>query len=402
MKAYLIENDRPLVPYSRPVSSVSYKGFTVRERLIKQLKRAGYKVIAVAKGDDFSIEEKSLVLSDDILLSDNFLGNLLSSIPGKRGNYQVQMDVSRYPMLTPKSKPSLYKTIPVYYFGSNSSWSQAEFEPLAITPKIVFETSDGLPARMNELTDLRLCFTNIFAIHIDQWFDLQTATGLYCSELVSKMATQSSRLMPAPVVKKALSWQRLAEKVNIIGKNCRIHPTAVLEGCIIGDNVEIGPYSYLRSSVVDDGSAIRERTSVKISYIGKRSFIMGSDIVNSYVGEESSVIAPMLYHVVFGERSFISGGSGFADFNTGSTTITASVGDKEVQTGLNYLGSCVGDDCFIGANMIFAPGRAIPDGTKFLDHGLLKNIPKEGDSAYVLSGSNFLQIPKSFFGATDS
>jgi tetrahydrodipicolinate N-succinyltransferase len=133
-----------------------------------------------------------------------------------------------------------------------------------------------------------------------------------------------------------------------------------------------------------------------MSYLGPRTFVMGSDIVNSYVGAETSIFTPMLYNVVFGERGFLSGGSGFADFIVGASSIPAIIEGKQVQSGLPFLASGIGDDVFIGANMIFAPGRTIPDGTQLLDHGLIKQVPTRPDGAYVLSGDEFIQIPDSF------
>src|SRR5262249_39661274 len=132
-------------------------------------------------------------------------------------------------------------------------------------------------------------------------------------------------------------------------------------------------------------------------YLGPRAFVMGSDIVNSYVGAETSIFTPMLYNVVFGERGFLSGGSGFADFIVGAESIPATIEGKQVQSGLPFLASAVGDDCFLGANLLFAPGRTIPDGTRLLDHGLIKSVPTQPDGSFVVSGGDLVQIPESFF-----
>jgi NDP-sugar pyrophosphorylase family protein len=187
-------------------------------------------------------------------------------------------------------------------------------------------------------------------------------------------------------------------KCNRIGSRCRIHRTAILEGCEIGDDVEIGPYAYLRSTVVGNRVVLREKSAVKMSYLGERAFVMGSDIVNCYIGAETSIFAPMVYNAVFGERGFLSGGSGFADFIVGAASIPAMIDGVQVPSGLPFLASAVGDDCFIGANLVFAPGRTIPDGTRLLDHGLIKSVPARPDGAYVVSGGELVQIPDSFLG----
>src|SRR5208337_2394699 len=109
----------------------------------------------------------------------------------------------------------------------------------------------------------------------------------------------------------------LMERSSTIGRNCLCNPTAILEGCVIGDGVQIGPHVCLRSSVVADNVVIQDKSSVKGAFVGEGAFIMGTSVVNSYVGAEASLVCPMLFHVVFGERAFISGGSGFADFIVG-------------------------------------------------------------------------------------
>lgn len=401
MIAYLLTASSPLYPFSRPASSFVFRGGTLRQRLTEQLQKAGYTVKEVDSLDAVSIETNSLVLSDDVIISDSLIKTFLKAIPSKKKNYQLEIDVSRYPMMTPKEHESQYRTMPIYYIGKAGQFSDLRTEIVSLTPKATLIVEDGLPERMHELKNLQAHFLELFALQIRYWFDLQVATTCYCGEFVAKLAAPAG-MLPEMVSNKIFSWTWLMEKANVVGKNTRIHPTAVLEGCVIGDNVEIGPYAYLRSAVVDDGAVLRERSTVKLSYIGKHAYIVGSDVLNCYIGHESSVITPLLYHMVFGEYSFISGGSGFADFNAGSTTVTAVVGDEEMNTNLYYLGSCVADHCFIGANMIFAPGRAIPDGTRFLDQGLLKNLPKEGNNTYVLSGNQFIQIPQSFFGASES
>ena len=49
------------------------------------------------------------------------------------------------------------------------------------------------------------------------------------------------------------AWTALARALLPIPKSARIHPTAVIEACIIGEGVEIGPFACVRGSVLGDG-----------------------------------------------------------------------------------------------------------------------------------------------------
>lgn len=399
MKAYVLKQTAALTPFKKPVSAVQFRGCSIGSRLAQQLRDSGLDVVPVDEVDPRKMDGNSLVIQDDMFLSDGFIQRFLQAIPDKSKSYQCEVDTSCYPLLASLNPDPLWSSLPVFYYGSDVLTAQGNENVLRLTPNTVHTVVQGLPARMNEVTDMRLYFQDFYSIQVKYWFDLQAASSLYCREFISTRVGMAKQYLPAKLVDRTLNWQWLMERSNKIGKNCRIHPTAILEGCVIGDNVEVGPYSYLRSAVIDDDVVLRENTSIKMSYIGKAAFVMSSDIVNSYVGEEASIITPMLYNTVFGERSFVSGGSGFADFNVGSGDIVATINGEDIPTGLNYLASCVGDDCFIGANMIFSPGRCIPDGSNFLDNGLIKDVPEQADGTYVLSGKQFLQIPSSFLGA---
>ena len=393
MNAYVVRERAPLPPFRKPASQVRLNTGTIASRLDAQLRAAGLRVIHLderSEGDP--IEPHSLVVTDDLVVSDRFLERMLAAIPDRSKNYQCEIESGRFAMLASKTAPRVYKKLPVRYRGTDPS---AEFLPLRLDPVPVLEVMEGIPARMQALTDICVCFFDMYAVELDYWFDLKTASSLYCREFVAGLLRPFRARVPEPILSRFTNSSWVMSKCNSIGRNTRIHPTAILEGCVVGDRVEIGPYSYLRASVIGDDAVLREKSSVKTSYIGPSAFVMGSDIVNSYVGAETSIFCPMLYNVVFGERGFLSGGSGFADFIVGAESIPAMIDGKQVQSGLAFLASAVGDDCFIGANLLFAPGRTIPDGTRLLDHGLIKSIPTTGGS-FVVSGTDLLQIPDGF------
>lgn len=397
MKAYLVRTERAVPPFRKPASQLRLKGCTLESRLRAQLRSAGLDVVEVSGPvRPAAIEPGSLVLQDDLLLSNHLVRRFLAALPNRRGNYQCEIDASRFPMMSPREGPPSYRALPLFYYGDDPRSPQVA--PVKMQSTSLHEVEQGLPRRMHVLTDLRVHFLDYYGIQIEYWFDIQTASSLYCRELVADLLRPVRAALPEWAVSWITSRSWLMERCNRVGRTSRIHPTAILEGCEVGEGVEIGPFAYLRSSVIGDGAVIRERSSIKGSYIGERSFVMGSDVVNAYVGAETAIVCPMLYNVVFGERGFISGGSGFADFIVGGGSVVASIEGKDVPSNLSFLGSAVGDDCFLGANLLFAPGRTIPDGTRLLDHGLIKEVPRTPDGVFVRSGPHLLQVPESFVG----
>ncbi|HVJ90416.1 MAG TPA: hypothetical protein VM580_11490 [Labilithrix sp.] len=399
MKAYLVHNPSPLIPFQKPASRLRLHGCTVESRLRKQLTEVGCDVVDVDTFDRAAVLPGSLVVGDDVLLSNTLLRQFLRQLPDRRRSYQCEIDSSRFTLLAEASAPPAFQKLPLHYVGDDRN---ADAAPLRMTPTPIYEVKQGLPARMDKITDIRIYFFDFFGIHLKYWFDLQAASSLYCREYVSTLVGPLSATLPRTLLDRVMGWEWLMERCNSIGKNTRIHPTAILEGCIVGEGVEIGPFAYLRSSVIGDRAVLRERTSVKMSFVGEGAFLMGTDVVNSYIGPETSIFGPMLYNVVYGERGFLSGGSGFSDFILGSGSITTNIDGMDIPSNLKFLGSAVGDDCYIGANLIFAPGRTIPDGTRLLDHGLLKSMPRNGGGTYVVSGAKLLQIPDGFVGKARS
>ena len=115
-----------------------------------------------------------------------------------------------------------------------------------------------------------------------------------------------------------------------------------------------------------------------------------------YIGCDTAIFGPKLYNAVFGERGLLGGASGFADFLVGSEPVAATIEGRKVPSNLRLLASAVGDDCFVGTNMVFAPGQTIPDGTRVFDHGLVKFAPTTSGGTYVVSGSDVIQVPDGF------
>ncbi len=238
MKAYLVAATKALPPFQKPVSKVRFKEGTLRERLEAQLKAAGCEVVAVDAAPT-PVPARSIVVSDDVVLSEKLLPRFLAALPDKARSYQLEIESARFTMLASQSSPEQWKPVPLAYHGDGA----APPEPLRIKPKSVFDVVEGLPPRMHLLTDIAVYFFDVWAVHVNYWFDLQTATSLYSRELVTRMIGPFRGRVPNAILDRFTSSPFVMGKFNSIGKRCRIHRTAILEGCTLGDDVEIGPFA---------------------------------------------------------------------------------------------------------------------------------------------------------------
>ena len=233
--------------------------------------------------------------------------------------------------------------------------------------------------------DMRGYVLDYYGIQLEYWFDLLTASSLYCREYVAELL-QRFHVLPQRLMARVTSRPWFRERCNSIGERTRIHPTAILEGCVVGSDVEIGGFAYLRSAVIGNGAVIRERSTVTMSFVGARAFLGAAMSSTLTSVATQSIFGPKLYNAVFGERGLLGGASGFADFLVGSEPVAATIEGRKVPSNLRLLASAVGDDCFVGTNMVFAPGQTIPDGTRVFDHGLVKFAPTTSGGTYVVSG----------------
>ena len=160
---------------------------------------------------------------------------------------------------------------------------------------------------------------------------------------------------------------RMMGRLNTIGRNCRIHPTAVVELSVIGDDVEIGAYAVVRNCLVGRGALIDDHASVRASVVGE-----GASIANN-----NNVLMCVVYPRAFlisGPYQFSVFGSDCAimhciccDTRLDGRTIQAEVlPGISIDTRQRYLGSCYGHRVRAGAGSITAPGRAIPNDVFFL------------------------------------
>jgi carbonic anhydrase/acetyltransferase-like protein (isoleucine patch superfamily) len=155
--------------------------------------------------------------------------------------------------------------------------------------------------------------------------------------------------------------------LNVIGKRCRIHPTAVVELCEIGDDVEIGAYAVVRMSVIGNGVNISDHASIRGVVLGEGAHIANNNnLLMTAVYPRSFLISGPYQFSMFGYDTAVMHCID-CDTRLDGKPIRAEVGEGvSVSTPLRYLGSCFGHGVRAGAGSITAPGRAIPNGIYML------------------------------------
>ena len=194
---------------------------------------------------------------------------------------------------------------------------------------------------------------------------------------------------------RSINKQKIARRIGTEGKNCKIHPTAIVEACEIGDNVEIGAYSVIRASVIGDGAKIEEHVTMLLSVLGKNTRVNRYAMMNLSVLMENALVSHGggFQMCLFGRDCFVAVGASMLDLSFGKTIKVVHQG-KRIDSGQHFLGTCIGDRAKIGNAVRLSFGTTVPNDA-FLVGGLdeliidpsaaIPNEPMKAEGGKVVS-----------------
>ena len=161
---------------------------------------------------------------------------------------------------------------------------------------------------------------------------------------------------------KGFSIAKLARGLSRIGKNCRIHPTAVVEGCELADEVEVGPHAVLRGCTVGRGARIEPHAVANLAVIGAGARLSQGAYVNLCVLLPGALVSRGngFQMSVFGRDSFVAVGATILDLSFGRAIRVDHSGER-VDTESHFLGACVGHRARVGQGVRIGYGSFIPN-----------------------------------------
>jgi hypothetical protein len=168
------------------------------------------------------------------------------------------------------------------------------------------------------------------------------------------------RLLWAVLRARSLYLPHWAAKLGRKGKDCIIHPTAVVEGCWLGDGVQIGAHAVVRGCVLADGVTIEPLSMVEASVLAAGARVQRQALVKYSVLSERASVAGSIQLSVLGVEATVKHSALLLDQALGSQGVRVQVGGRLEPAPLGLAGCCVGDRTFIGAQVAVAPGRALP------------------------------------------
>ncbi len=376
----IVETTSRISGFEQLTSQLTLGDLSLRERLLRQCQRLNISYRLASK------ESAHVNLSDNCVYSDSLLLHLKQNFSGLL-NSEVQIETTWNAAITFKNQRTQKTTL----FPKNTN-------SVLISQNKLLCVDLNLPETVYPEKDYQVVATDLFYQKIETWNELLIAQSLVAREFTSLTVGFWKPKLPNFISRWLFNNPRLAAMTNQIGKNCRIHPTAILESCVIGDNVEVGAFCYLRAAVIGSNVTIREKSSIKLSLIGVGSYILPTDIFNCYLGKNVTLTTHILFHSVIGDSTFIGGGVGFADLNASKQSIKIQNDPNEQKSDSNhlFLGSCVAENCFIGAGLLFHVGQLVPHHTKLINFNMIHKDDFISGKTYVSNQGKITQIPEGF------
>jgi len=385
MRAYILPSGRKIAPFGDPVSESMIGNSTLADHQERVLRRAGFEVARI--GGPEEIEASRFLLTyDDVFFTrrvmDDFARQAQSAGTSIRcGLPADSLLVKRTRALQDLEEREgliLYRL--AYIQAEKPPKSEAELNAALEAARPVRarfkEKVMRMPAppRISGFSHYDHPVTSSVVMHIRHWVHLLWANQLsvqirWVETVLDHKLWSFWKLLQGGVLSLfAGRWSRagylwtLLGRANRMGRNCFVHPTAKVEGCLFGDNVKVGAYALVRGAVLGDNVTIEDRANVYFSVVGSDCFISKNSTMVFCAGYPGSDLCTNgIQACLFGRGCALTSFVRVIDIKARGETKVMFEGRLH-SAGTSLLGACFGHNSFAGLDVAIQPGREIPNG----------------------------------------
>jgi len=406
MKAYILPSGTQIQPFGDPVSESMIGNRKLCDHQELVLRRAGLDVVRVDKPDDIQ-DSRFLLTWDDVFFTrrvlDDFVkqatrqpGSLRCGLPAesllvKRTRGLQDLDQGQ----ADSEKLSLYRLYIVQ--GDEPPGTAAKLDACLAKARPVRarfkEKVICLPAppHISGFAEYEHPLTSSVIIHVKNWVHILWANQFsvqirWVETVLDHKGWVAWKLFASAFAtlftgrwSKAGYFCSLLGRANRKGKNCFIHPTATVEGCLMGDNVKIGAYALVRGCILGDDVTIEDRANIYFSVVGSKCFISKNSTMVFCAGyPDSDLCVNGIQACLFGSRCALTSRVWVVDLKAKGEAMVMHQG-KLQPVGSRLLGACFGHDCFAGLDVTIGQGREIPNGAVLIrpPGDILRKIPPD-------------------------
>lgn len=383
MKAYIVVSGKTIKPFGDSPRDCLIGNETLRASQESVLRSLDIDPVCVEQGEIHD-QDEHLILTESLYFNRALLEEFISR---SRDLKQISVCARKTGLSTQRT---IVATQDVDIYDDRVEYRLRYFPSLSRRGESAAVVIEGgklkerlrMPEHLTDSPGYDIPLPDKVLMQIDHWTNLWSANMVSLLVPVAKiMQTPKWMLLGAALRARSLNQWKVAGRLNRIGKNCDIHPTAYVEGSVIGDNVSIGAGSVVRECHLADNVSIENNVTLNFGVIGAGSYVGDRSIVRF------SVIYPDTYFgfstlscQMLGRNCFIGDGVTLTDFRLDGKNITVEKHGEIIDTDNRILGSCIGHDCYIAAGSVISPGRAIPNGTRITpeERRYIQKVPAEG------------------------
>ena len=359
MKFYRIVQNEQLFSFGDKIGDVPICGNRLIDCQNESIATIGAQVIDVSNKASISDNQGYFVFKENLFFTTELLKAALLLIKTKSANLQfcLKRNTFNERYVLPNSQDTAGShVLELYYYQG-----EGEMELCSIDQE-VFEHAYEFPSQIIRDKIFHMDQCAVFASAIISPFHL----------LFVNLAMNLKRTIPLQkriptFLRKRLGqpggkwYYRGLKRMNRIGKNCNIHPSALIEGSIIGDNTRIGANSIVRLSTLGSDCFVSDNVTVLNSVLGDKTYIANSNYINSCITFKEVFLIHGPYQIsVFGENSAC-----FAvincDIRLDQKNIKIPTSQGVLDSNQKFLGIAYGHRSKTGGGNIIAAGRIVPN-----------------------------------------
>jgi hypothetical protein len=356
---YRLRTNKTLFSFGDDIRSVPICGKSLSERQVEAIGQNGGKVVDIASEKEIK-EKQYFIFEDDLLFTREFVKQLILSIKKDAGSKQYGLAENEFNnrYILPHSLDPQQNLHFAFYFINRELSTlnlcqirQKLFDNELFLPNQIVKgaryyvgRSDcfiGRIASPFHLLQLNLAFNLMRTIPIQ---------GFFPEWMVKKFGSPGSRF-----------YYMALKRMNKIGNNCQIHPSAIIEASVLGDHVIVGANSVIRFSQIGNGSVISDNVALVNCVLGKNNVIANSNYLSfNLLFDNVFLIHGPYQFSVFGKHSAV-----FAVINC---DIRLDQENIKIPTDVGVLGSnqpllgiAYGHYSKTGGGNIIAAGRIVPN-----------------------------------------
>ena len=356
---YRIVKNELLHSFGDKIGDVPVCGKRLIDRQNESIAAVGGTVKNITDISIISNEQGYLMFDENMFFTSEFLKSVIDLIQSKQSNLQFCLNRNTFNdrfVLPCANDTTDHHVLNMFYYKNESTLE------LCPVNQEIYEHSVIMPSQIIRGKEFHMDQCEVFASTIISPFHL-----LMINLAVNLMRTIPLQKKVPKVLKERFGntggkwFYRGLKRLNKIGKNCNIHPTALIEGSVIGDNVNVGAYSIVRLSTLGSNCSVSDNVTVINSVLGDHTYIANSNYINSCLTFNEAFLIHGPYQIsVFGENSAC-----FAvincDIRLDQKNIKIPTSQGVLDSKQEFLGIAYGHRSKTGGGNIIAAGRIVPN-----------------------------------------